>query len=785
MRQIFLPALLLALLLGLPATAQSVPGLTLAKPAAAAPAASKPAAAPAPTPAIIPGSPLAALTGAAPPKAAVPVPAPFGTDNIGLSLTRVLGGEAERTIKNFVATVQRSTRLTPIARWLSRLPGDRTRRAEMAEIGLALLLTLVPGFCVEWAIGFALRRPRALLARRAVRRGTGLTGAAANRGLAQAEPGATEAEPDAEEDEDRAADEPAGADGKTASIRRISLRAWLRRLGFGTLQTALRLVPLLGFAITAQAFIWAGVVAERPAHLAVIGLVNAYLFCRLVLEGLRFLLAPNTPALRLAAMPGFRAAWAVRQARLMLATGFVGYALVSISELLGLGRDGATVMVRLVALALHLELAVAIWQSRRLVGRWIAGHQKAKGILAGFRHGLGAVWHYFALFYVLALWIAWAGGVQHAFAVLLRAVLVLIAAAVLGRLAWNASSALLERAFPDPASLGGRRTALAARARAYNPLIRLLIRVFIGFVAVILVLQGWGVDAVGYLSTNALSRSLLGALVSILITIAVALILWESVNAWMNGRIERLTTTGRTRQAARLRTLVPMVKASIGALLVLVAGYISLLKIGINTVPLLAISSVVGIAVGFGSQKLVQDIITGLFLLLEDAMQVGDVITLAGMTGVVERLSVRTIRLRGGDGSVNIIPFSAVTTVTNMTRDFGYAQISINVGYREDIDHVSAVLGEIGRAMRAEETWAAMMRDDLQIFGLDSFATNALVITGQIRTGPGQHWAVRREFYRRVQKRFAEEGISIPSGQQSFTIAPGTLQTLAAAVAVA
>jgi small conductance mechanosensitive channel len=771
MRQIFLPALLLALLLGLPATAQSVPGLSLAKPAAAAPAASKPAAAPAPTPAIIPGSPLAALTGAAPPKAAAPVPAPFGTDNIGLSLTRVLGGEAERTIKNFVATVQRSTRLTPIARWLSRLPGDRTRRAEMAEIGLALLLTLVPGFCVEWAIGFALRRPRALLARRAVPRGTAPAEAPLNRGLAKAEAGAIEPEPEAEADDD-AADGPAGG---AASIRRISLRAWLRRLGFGTLHAALRLVPLLGFAITAQAFIWSGVVAERPAHLAVIGLVNAYLFCRLVLEGLRFLLAPNTPALRLAAMPGFRADWAVRQARLMLATGFVGYALVSISELLGLGRDGATVMVRLVALALHLELAVAIWQSRKLVGRWIAGHQEAKGILAGFRHGLGAVWHYFALFYVLALWIAWAGGVQHAFAVLLRAVLVLIAAAVLGRLAWNVSSALLERAFPDPASLGGRRTALAARARAYNPLIRLLIRVFIGFVAVVLVLQGWGVDAVGYLSTNALSRSLLGALVSILITIAVALILWECVNAWMNGRIERLTATGRTRQAARLRTLVPMVKASIGALLVLVAGYISLLKIGINTVPLLAISSVVGIAVGFGSQKLVQDIITGLFLLLEDAMQVGDVITLAGMTGVVERLSVRTIRLRGGDGSVNIIPFSAVTTVTNMTRDFGYAQISINVGYREDIDHVSRVLTEIGRQMRAEDTWAAMMRDDLQIFGLDSFATNALVITGQIRTGPGQHWAVRREFYRRVQRRFADEGIEIPYRQHVMMDAVGTV----------
>jgi len=171
---------------------------------------------------------------------------------------------------------------------------------------------------------------------------------------------------------------------------------------------------------------------------------------------------------------------------------------------------------------------------------------------------------------------------------------------------------------------------------------------------------------------------------------------------------------------------------------------------------------VVGIAIGFGSQKLVQDIINGLFLLLEDTMQVGDVVTLAGMSGTVEALSIRTIRLRGGDGSVNIIPFSAVTTVTNQTRDFGYAQISVGVAYEENVDHVCAVLMDIGRGMRKEPNWGTKMRGDLEINGLDQFGASALVITGQIRTGPGQHWAVRREFNRRMLIRFAEEHIEIP-----------------------
>jgi small conductance mechanosensitive channel len=229
-----------------------------------------------------------------------------------------------------------------------------------------------------------------------------------------------------------------------------------------------------------------------------------------------------------------------------------------------------------------------------------------------------------------------------------------------------------------------------------------------------------------------------------------------------------------------------MLKATLGVLIFLTAGLVCLGKIGVNLVPLLAVSGVAGIAIGFGSQKLVQDIITGLFLLLEDAMQVGDVITLAGMTGTVERLSIRTIRLRGGDGSINIIPFSAVTTVTNMTRDFGYAQISIQVGYRENLSHVSAVLSDIARTMRAEPAWGAMMRDDLQIFGLDQFGTNALIITGQIRTGPGQHWSVRREFYARVKQRFEDEHIEMPyidmtSYSEAQTRTANTLPQLPAA----
>jgi small conductance mechanosensitive channel len=746
MRFISLAVLVLALALGGPALGQSAllthekpgVGVTLAKPA------------------IIPGSPLAVLTAAAKQPVAVDTdanaPAPFGTTGIGLSISSAIGAEASRTFGEFAGAVQQSTRLTPVVDWLGSFAYAPVRRAHLVDIVEALLLTMVPGLAVEAAVRRLLLRPRAGLIQRAAPLAVVEADEEAH-GLEDAEAGGTELLP----------------------RRRVSLRAWVRRCGFGVLHLGLALLPLAGFALMIQQIVADGEVTTRAANLAVIGVANGYLFCRLVLEALRFLVAPGAAALRVISMSSRHARILVAQVRVLLGTGYLGYVAVSVGEILGLPQDGAGVLVRLISLVIHIEVAFAVWRSRRVVGGWIAGDPQAEGVYAGLRHRLGAVWHYFALFYIVALWIAWAGGVQNAFLVLLRVVVVLVVAMVVGRLAWVGSAVLLERVFPDPATVTARHPMLYARAHAYNPLLRVLVRVGIAGVVVVFVLQGWGVDALDWLMSNAVSRSLIGAAGSVAVTLGVALVLWETANVLLNGRVERLSQAGRVRQASRLRTLLPMFRAGFGAAIFLVAGLIALGQIGVNTTPLLAISGVLGIAVGFGSQKLVQDIITGLFLLFEDAMQVGDFVSLAGMSGTVEQLSIRTIRLRGADGSVNIIPFSAVTTVTNMTRDFGYAQISINVGYGEDIDRVSAVLTDIAAKMHAETAWATVMRGDLKLFGLDAFTPDALVVTGQIRTAPGQHWAVRREFYRRVLKRFGEEGISIPYNNQVFTIEPGLL----------
>jgi small conductance mechanosensitive channel len=751
MRGCLLTFLILASLATTSAGAQTaLPGLPAHQ--AAAPAQAEPAK---PSATIIPGSPLAALTGASPPAAQEPAgPDPFGTDNLGLSIIDRGLGKAQSTIAAFTGAIRRSTELTPVIQWLHGFGADPTRRQAFADALMGLILTILPAILAESIIRFALLRPRARLAAYAL----------ARRKIDF---------PDAPETESLDAAEIGDIEPRT---RRLSAMAWLRRLALALVWMFLALVPILAFAATAGGLLATHIIATRGTRLVITGAGNAYLVWRFSSEIMRFLFAPGAPELRLIHTTDKRANWMVRTAAIIVITLAGGVFFISSAEILGLNRAGATVLGLLVALAAHIEVAVMIWQSRHIVGRWIRGKPNDARMAFGIRARLAGIWHFIALFYVLALWIAYAGGIHNAFGVLLRVVIVFVGAIVAARLCWFGLSSLLDRALDDHDDDTRAHPTLRARVRAYSGLVKLTLRVVIFGLVLVFMVQGWGFNIIPWLLSDPLSRSLLHAALAILITIAAALTLWEVSNALMNSRIDHLAAAGKPRQASRLRTLLPMLKATIGVALFLTAALISLSQIGVNLVPLLAVSGVAGIAIGFGSQKLVQDIITGLFLLLEDAMQVGDTVTLAGMTGTVERLSIRTIRLRGGDGSINIIPFSAVTTVTNMTRDFGYAQISITVSYKENLDHVTAVLMDIARKMRAEPQWGAQMRDDLQLFGLDSFGDYGLVIIGQIRTGPGQHWPVRREFYARVQKRFAEEGIQIPYNRQSLSLDPTGLR---------
>jgi small-conductance mechanosensitive channel len=293
--------------------------------------------------------------------------------------------------------------------------------------------------------------------------------------------------------------------------------------------------------------------------------------------------------------------------------------------------------------------------------------------------------------------------------------------------------------------------------------------VVITALTLVVLLQLWGAPAFAWFAEGGIGHRLLSALVTIAIAILAAIAIWEVTQAVFEGQIARLGDGGGRARAARLMTLMPILRTAFLAAILTIVGLTALSEIGVTIAPLLAGAGIIGIAVGFGSQHLVQDVITGIFVLFENAIQIGDSVTVAGLSGNIEQLSVRTIRLRAGDGSVHIIPFSSVTTITNSNRGIGNAAVSVTVAYAEDTDRVAAVLAEIAAGMREDDEFKARMLGDLQLFGVDAIRPWGATITGQIACTDTGRWPVQREFNRRVKKRFETDGIALaaPPGASS------------------
>jgi small-conductance mechanosensitive channel len=242
-------------------------------------------------------------------------------------------------------------------------------------------------------------------------------------------------------------------------------------------------------------------------------------------------------------------------------------------------------------------------------------------------------------------------------------------------------------------------------------------------------------------------------------TLLAAVALWELANAAIQRHLDSLLQGAQVARFARLRTLLPLLRTALLIAIGVVSVLMILSEIGVNIAPLLAGAGILGVAIGFGSQKLVQDLITGIFLLLENALQVGDWVNVAGLAGRVEGLSVRTIRLRAADGAVHIVPFSSVASVTNHTRGIGNADVRATVEFDVDTDKVAEIMQSIVADMRAESEFEAKIVQDFQLFGVDRIDAAGVTVTGQVACTDSGRWSVQREINRRIKLRFQEAGI--------------------------
>lgn len=217
-----------------------------------------------------------------------------------------------------------------------------------------------------------------------------------------------------------------------------------------------------------------------------------------------------------------------------------------------------------------------------------------------------------------------------------------------------------------------------------------------------------------------------------------------------------------TEREKRLATLEQVARYVLTVVILLVTAMLVLSELGISIAPILAAAGVLGIAVGFGAQSLVKDYFTGLFLLLENQVRQGDVVEVAGKSGLVEEMTLRYILLRDYEGSVHTIPNGVIDTVTNRSRGFAYALIDVGVAYREDIDEVYAVMREVAAQLRADPVLGPKIEDDIDIAGVDQWGDSAVVIRCRFRVKPLEQWGVRRAYLYHLKKAFDAAGIEIP-----------------------
>lgn len=212
----------------------------------------------------------------------------------------------------------------------------------------------------------------------------------------------------------------------------------------------------------------------------------------------------------------------------------------------------------------------------------------------------------------------------------------------------------------------------------------------------------------------------------------------------------------------RVMTLVSLLRTLATLVIWGVVGVVVLAQLGLDVTPILAGAGIVGLAVGFGAQNLVRDVISGFFLVLENQVRVGDVAIVNGTGGLVEAITFRTIVLRDLAGVVHVFPNGTVNTLSNMTMGWSAYVIDVRVAYKEDTDRVVAVLTRVAEELRRDPAYAPLILEPIEVFGVDDFRESEVVVKARLKTQPIQQWTVGREYRRRIKQAFDAEGIEIP-----------------------
>ena len=432
-----------------------------------------------------------------------------------------------------------------------------------------------------------------------------------------------------------------------------------------------------------------------------------------------------------------------------------------------------------------LALIIMIWQSRKRVGQaiWDEETEPESGGRP-LRAAFAKNWHYFAIFCVLV-----AGGIWTAKALnnesvdslnlILSIFLIPIVIGVdqwvqrLLKIASGESRETIDLSGDEPTEIDEQDEAAGKMDLThYVPLIRRFFRIFLIAFLFFFSLRLWGIDI-------SIGRMFTRSALSIVLILLLSFITWQLIKARIDQKLkEEMPDDDEEAEeggagGSRMGTLLVLLRKFVLAVMFVIVSLIVLSSLGVNIGPLIAGAGVLGLAIGFGAQTLVKDIISGVFFLMDDAFRVGDFIETGGTKGSVEHISLRSLRLRNPRGPVHTIPFGSMGTVTNMSRDYIITKLDFRVRYDTDVDKVRKIIKKINMEIEKDPEMGPNLLDKIKSQGVKELDDSAMIMRVKFKTIPGEQFVIRREVFRMIQESFRENGIEFAHRNVTVYLPPG------------
>jgi small-conductance mechanosensitive channel len=541
------------------------------------------------------------------------------------------------------------------------------------------------------------------------------------------------------------------------------------------------------------------------------------IYIRLVRAGARFLLAPSASSVRLPPL-GDEAARGIYRRVVVLAGILIAAVLASkFFDQLGVDEGMSLLIGRIVGFVVLASVGVVVWHDREVVARMIRSEPEEEAEPEGgeeppsrMRSMLAANWHVLTICYLVAIWLSGAvtrlltGGDTSTQGIISLGILVAVPIADrLMRLTLSkmlgvpeASAAPVEApveapagtaevveqageeaievatttsapAFGEAVPAAVSRATVAARAEYQKVLMRNF-RIVLAVVVFLIVAKVWDVN-IHAAAAHGMGETLAGALVNIVIAVILASAGWGIIKTAITQKIREeephagdageMEGEAGGKGGTRLQTLLPLFQKFLFITLIVIVALMILAELGVDIGPLIAGAGVVGIAIGFGAQTLVKDIVSGLFFLMDDAFRVGEYIDVGSVRGVVEGISVRSLRLRHQNGPVHTVPFGAIQHLTNYSRDWAIMKLEVRVPFDTDMEKVRKIVKKVGQELMADPDHGKNFLQPLKSQGVNRMDDSAFIVRVKFMARPGEQFLLRREVFRRIQEAFADQGI--------------------------